>query len=91
MKNTADKPKIYALLWQKLGDEEGHSKGEKLDHLDLFTPCLTCRDVHCSVEAHISSLDAVMLDLLETIQECADLNLMMDSRPTNKRKANYPN
>ena len=95
IKEPVGKPKRYAPSWQKLGDEEKarylQMLDEKLEQVDLSTACLTCRDVHCSVEAHISSLDAVMLDLLEIIEECADFNLMRDSRPANKSKVNLPN
>ena len=38
----------------------------------------------------MKNLDDLMLDLLETIEETSDINLMRDSRLTNKPKTNLP-
>ena len=89
------KPKRYVPSWQNVNDEEKERYvrmlEDKLSHMDLCIPCLSCRDVHCDAETHMRSLDAFMIDLLEMIEESADNTLMKDSRPTSKRKENLPN
>ena len=80
--------------WKKATNQQKDSYKNMLESriLQLVTPVslTTCKDVKCRDPDHKKELDSFTMDLLETVQDVAELNLPIPNVNNNEQKKSTP-